>query len=56
MNSLEKLFNEVESTFQIVKVHIVALHKENRFLKKQIEKLKEDLDNIIKSQNAVFDE
>lgn len=46
---LEKLFEEVESTFQILKVHIVNLHKENKYLRNQIAKLKKDLDNIINS-------
>ena len=42
------ILEDIENAFIVLKVNVYTLKKENKDLKKQIKKLREDLDNILK--------
>jgi len=49
MKEIKKIFNDIESTYQILKYMIVMLIRENKKLKEQIKMFHSDIDEIIKS-------
>lgn len=46
---LLKIVKDIEDSFSILRLYIMELHKENNKLKKQLKKLKEDLDMFNKT-------
>ena len=43
-----EILEDIENAFKVLKVNVYTLKQENKDLKKQIKKLREDLDNILK--------
>lgn len=46
---LLKIVKDIEDSFSILRLYILELHKENKKLKKQLKKLKDEIDMFNKS-------
>tara|TARA_Y100000114_G_C11580038_1_gene240596 strand:- start:114 stop:275 length:162 start_codon:yes stop_codon:yes gene_type:complete len=49
MLEIKKLFSDIEMAFNILKVYVLEIKKENKYLKNEIKKLQDSIDEIIKS-------
>ena len=52
---IAKIMEEIDCLISVLKVKIYELEKQNKSLKKQIQRLHTDLDNFLKINNQIND-